>query len=277
MRKWAGSHVLKQNTPMKKPADQHIHYDSVADIYDSYVTGDFDVPFWVSEARSVNGKVLELMCGTGRISIPLLRAGIDLTCVDYAPEMLSRFRRKLDVNHLTCQLLCQDVAELSLPDRFDLIIIPFHSFSELTSEGKRRSALCRIREHLTDRGLFICTLQNPVVRMTTMDGTTRLIGEFSLPCDEKLVVQSRLSFDSSSQLAEGIQVYDRYTSDGRVLDHRILEMRFSLISRHQFEVLARETGFEVITVYGDYSRSPFEAQSSPFIIVQLRRETTSNR
>jgi SAM-dependent methyltransferase len=157
-----------------------IAFDAVADIYDEYVRVEFDIPFWLSEARAVNAKVLELTCGTGRVSLPLLRAGVDLTCVDYAPEMLARFRTKLEAHHLSCTLVRQDIAELDLPDRFALIFIPFHSFSEILREERRRDALARIREHLAPRGVFICALQNPVVRTASMDGEMRTVGEFPL-------------------------------------------------------------------------------------------------
>ncbi len=253
---------------------QSIQFDSVADIYDVYVQTDFDIPFWLSEARAVNGKVLELTCGTGRVSIPLLQAGIDLTCVDYAPEMLAQFRKKLDDNHLSCRLILQDISNLRLTDRYDLIFIPFHSFSELIYEEKRRSTLECIRDHLTDQGLFICTLQNPAVRVSSMDGTVRLIGEFPMPNSEKLVVSSRLSFDGSSQLAQGVQVYDRYTSNGSIIDHRTLEVSFYLFHKDEFEALVRRIGFEVTALYGDYDYKPYGEQSSEFMIWKLRRGTT---
>ena len=64
------------------PSDAPIDYDRVADVYDLYVTSALDVGFYMDEAAKVRGKVLELMCGTGRVSIPLLEAGVDLTCVD---------------------------------------------------------------------------------------------------------------------------------------------------------------------------------------------------
>lgn len=47
-------------------------YDVVSDIYDQYVDVDFDIPFWVGEARKV-GEVLELTAGTGRITLPWRR------------------------------------------------------------------------------------------------------------------------------------------------------------------------------------------------------------
>lgn len=61
---------------------QSIDYDSIAEIYDLYVTADYDVPFFVSEVAGVKGPILELMAGTGRLSLPLVEAGARLTCID---------------------------------------------------------------------------------------------------------------------------------------------------------------------------------------------------
>ncbi len=180
---------------MISPTPQPIHFDAVADIYDDYVRTDFDIPFWLAEAKAIHGKVLELTCGTGRVSIPLLKAGVNLACVDYAPEMLARFRKKLEKNNLSCPIMCQDIADLKLQERFELIFIPFHSFSELVDAHNRKPALERIRDHLTDNGIFICTLQNPTVRIASMDGAMHLVGEFPMSDGGKLVVNSRLSFD----------------------------------------------------------------------------------
>jgi len=67
-------------------SDALIDYDRVADIYDLYVTSGLDVSFYLEEAGKVVGKVLELMCGTGRISVPLVEAGVDLTLVRHTCE-----------------------------------------------------------------------------------------------------------------------------------------------------------------------------------------------
>ena len=62
---------------------QTIPFDSVADLYDSYVCVDFNIPFWLNELGQREGRVLELTSGIGRVSLPLLRVGVNLTCVDY--------------------------------------------------------------------------------------------------------------------------------------------------------------------------------------------------
>ena len=253
---------------------QSIQFDSVADLYDLYVRTDFDIPFWLDQTRSISGKVLELTCGTGRVSIPLLKAGVNLSCVDYAPEMLAQFRKKLAEQGLTCPVYCQDVVHLNIPDRFDLIFIPFHSFSEITQRQRQRLALTRIHSHLTSQGRFVCTLQNPVVRTSSIDGTERLIGEFPLPDGGILRVSARMTFDPSTHVASGEQVYEQLSPEKVCLDRRVLEVNFYLFDKHEFESLLADTGFSVEALYGDYDRHPFEDATSPFMIWNLRRSAT---
>jgi hypothetical protein len=64
---------------MNKP----INFDKVADIYD-FIELDFDIPFFLKETDEFEGEMLELMCGTGRVSIPLLDSGKKMSCVDYS-------------------------------------------------------------------------------------------------------------------------------------------------------------------------------------------------
>jgi SAM-dependent methyltransferase len=251
--------------------NQSISYSTVAHLYDSYVTTDFDLPFFLKETRRAGGRVLELACGTGRLSIPLLQAGVDLTCVDYSEEMLEVFRKKLEKNHLSCRIANQDMADLSLPGQFDLIFIPFHSFSEILDESKQARALTKIREHLTDTGRFVCTLQNPTVRTQSMDGTVRELGRFPAEGGHTLIVSACFKFDGHSQIVHGTQFYEVCDSQGGVVEKRQISVSFYLFRRNQFEKLARTTGFRVIQLCGDYERSPFNEAKSPFMIWVLEK------
>ena len=76
-------------------SNPQIDYDSVAELYDLHVTADYDIPFFLSEAAKAAGPVLELTAVTGRISLPLLEAGIRLTCVDGSRGMLEVLSRKV--------------------------------------------------------------------------------------------------------------------------------------------------------------------------------------
>ena len=101
-----------------------IDYSQVAHLYDVYVRTDFDVPFFINEAKDCDS-VLELMAGTGRVSIPLLEAGISLTCVDNSRHMLSILGKKVADRGLSAAVYEMDVCDLSFRNTFDLIILPF--------------------------------------------------------------------------------------------------------------------------------------------------------
>ena len=250
---------------------QSIRFDKVADLYDYYVNVDFDVSFFLHEAKKTGGKVLELTSGTGRVSIPLLKAGVNLTCVDYSKEMLGVLQGKLDRDRLSCRLINMDMTELSLQDRFDLIFIPFHSFSEILDKSKHKQTLERICAHLTGSGHFICTLQNPQVRIRSMDGALKHLGKFRTDSGGSLVVQSLLNYDARAHMARGFQLYEIYDKQGTLIDKRDLAINFYLFSKREFEDLIHLTGFEVDELYGDYDYSEFDEHTSPFMIWKLKK------
>ncbi len=246
-----------------------INFSEVADIYDGYVTVDSDIPFWIREATGVKGKVLELTSGTGRVSIPLLKAGVDLTCVDYCRGMLSVLRQKVETLALTCTVVEADIAELSLPMKYEMIFIPFNSFSEILDGKKQYQCLTRARSHLAARGEFVCTLHNPRIRAAGLDGSECVLGTFQISSGS-LVVKYRIAYDSSSRLAHGFQYYEFFDERGRSTDKRSLEVNFLLPGKEEFEDLARSAGFEVAELYGNYDYARFDQSNSPFMIWRLR-------
>ncbi len=100
------------------------NYDTIADLYDIYMRETSDVDFFVRETKKSPGEVLELMSGTGRVSIPLIEAGVNLTCVDLSAESNAILENKLQKMGLRADVYQMDVCELELPTKFELIIIP---------------------------------------------------------------------------------------------------------------------------------------------------------
>ncbi|OHB62831.1 MAG: hypothetical protein A2Y76_14675 [Planctomycetes bacterium RBG_13_60_9] len=100
-------------------------HDRIAHFYDACVRTDLDVPFFLAEAKKTGGRVLTLMAGAGRVSIPLLEAGIDLTCVDSSAAMLDILRGKLREKSLAADAIQADVCQSSLRRRFDSILVQF--------------------------------------------------------------------------------------------------------------------------------------------------------
>ena len=248
-----------------------IQFDRVADLYDSYVDTDFDIPFFVQKAKLSGGKVLELTSGTGRVSIPLLREGVDLTCIDHSAGMLALLREKTEKEGLQCNIVVMDMSELSLNERYNLIFIPFNSFSEILDPELQRRVLLRIRTHLADDGEFVCTLHNERVRLQNIDGRPGTLGRFPLSTGGSLVVRYHFNYDNAAHIAHGFQYYEIYDQTGRMIGERSLEINFYLFTKNDFESMVRSCGFEVAELYGDYANGKFEEDSSPFMIWTLRK------
>ncbi len=257
----------------ERRAEGDIAWDWVAELYDTYVITTLDVPFYLAQAAGVTGEALELMSGTGRVSIPLAEAGLRLTCVDASAAMLARLREKLAQRPAAASnitIIQADARDLTLDRQFDLILLPFHSFSELTSEEDQRRVLASVAQLLRDGGRFICPLHNPPIRRATLDGLPRLVGRFLLGAGQ-LHVWSVASYDPSTGIADGAQYYEEYDSGGTMLRKRQLPIRFALLAHERFKALARDAGLRIAALYGDYALAPFDPETSPFQIWILEK------
>lgn len=254
-------------------SDAPIDYDLVADVYDLYVTSDLDIGFYVEEAGKVRGKVLELMCGTGRVSIPLLEAGVDLTCVDASKGMIARLEERLRARKLKARVVQADVRHLDVgEDEFELALVPLHSFSELVSPHDQELALRAVHRSLKKGGRFICPLHNPAVRAKSADGALRLNGIFPTSEGGLLLVSGFETPDESSGLINRIQLYEFFDPSNELRGKRVLPMRFALIDRDEFAELAGAVGFMPVTLYGDYDCGVYVEDTSPYMIWVLEKK-----
>ena len=114
-----------------------------ANLYDTYVPATFDIDFFVNEAKNAKGEALELMSGTGWESIPL-PGRVKANCVDLSAELNTIFQEKLNQKRLKADIYQMDICALDIPKKFEMIIIPFHSFAHITSLEDQRKALERI-------------------------------------------------------------------------------------------------------------------------------------
>lgn len=239
--------------------NKNIDFGFVADIYDDYVSVNFDIPFYRSLCKKYSGNILELMCGTGRVSLPLINDRINLTCVDYSQEMLEVFAKKIiDKN---TSLICQDICELDINNKFDFIFIPFNSITEITEKQKRKQALKRIFEHLADNGDFLITLYNPTYRLKSVDGNIKCFGKFDISDNRTLIVTYYNSYNQSANLVYGTQFYEIYDNKNKIIDKRFLNISFSIITKDEIIKMSAELGFKLKELYGDYNFGEFNENS----------------
>jgi SAM-dependent methyltransferase len=112
---------------------------------------DQDVAFWLGLARRADGPVLELACGTGRVTGPLAAAGIDVVGLDVDPAMLAWGRRG---PFPLPYLVAADMRGFAFGRKFAAVIIPYNSFQLLTAPSDADACLKNVRQHLNPGGLF---------------------------------------------------------------------------------------------------------------------------
>lgn len=249
-----------------------LDYEKIAHLYDSYLHFTEDLPFFIQECQKVNGSVLELMCGTGRVSIPLLEAGVNLTCVDASPAMLAILHQKLVVRELNAHVLQTDITCLPWESLFDLVILPFQSFHELSTETERQQALNKIARSLRSNGRFICTLHNPRVRLQSISQGSSDYGSFPRVDGVGSVSLSvDLNYEPETGIVRGWQtICELDSTQQKVVEHR-LPIQFSLIELDVFQELLQSAGFNLEEVFGNYDFSPFVPETSPYIIACSRK------
>ena len=252
--------------------DKSIDFDLVASYYDLFVRADFDLPFWIEEARQHPGRRLELMCGTGRISLAILEAGLSLDCVDYSAALLECLRGKLDSRGLSAGVFEMDARELSFANLYDWAFIGFHAFAELRTRSDQGQGLRSIHRVLRERGVLSVALHNPAIRGPQLDGKWGEIASTPIPdSDRRLRVRARFFYDTATGQATGEQEYTEVGPADDLAARSVLPVRFCLVDRLTFESLVADAGFAVESLVGSYDRAPFDDDQSPVMIYRLKK------
>ncbi len=145
-------------------------YEAIAGLYDLDMAANNsgrDIEFYCELARRACGPVLELGCGTGRISLALAGAGTTVVGLDNSVGMLRHFRFKRrasrgDVRRRT-RLVHADMRDFDLGQQFALIICPFSAFTYLVTDEDVQRCLGCVRRHLLPRGLFALDVFVPAI------------------------------------------------------------------------------------------------------------------
>jgi SAM-dependent methyltransferase len=118
-----------------------------------------DIPFYLDYASKIQGNILELACGTGRVTIPLAEAGHEIWGLELSGKMLEQLKIKLkDLPPQTSrkiQLIQANMSQFRIDRKFHLILIPNRAFQLLFTENDQETCLSNVREHLAEDGFFI--------------------------------------------------------------------------------------------------------------------------
>ena len=254
-------------------------WDDYAPFYDwenARTLGRRDVPFWRRIALEADGRVLELGCGTGRISLPLVRAGVSLIGLDRSAPMLDRARRRLAklTNSPTYKLtnsrdlIRGDIRALPFAARtFSTVIAPYGVLQSLLADRDLAAALDSVARVLGPGGTFGLDLVPDVPNWREYSNRVQLRGSAGHGVNLTLIESVRQ--DRARRLTTFTQRYVE-RRQGRSTEH-CFELTFRTLTVQRMRDRLDRAGFVVDRVLGDYRGRPWDARADVWIILAKKR------
>jgi len=219
------------------------YYRTVLPYYDRSLEDRGDLVFWESMARRSSGaSILELGCGTGRVT-KILTTAAPVIAVDVLVEMLDRAARKAP----KAKLVAADLRTLALRSQFDLVVLADDPMAHLTSTDDRRRAIEVVRRHLAADGRVVLEgLYRPRREATVV--RARHVEEQWEPVGSESLWRATFRYDD----AQATSILRSWT-------------------REEVDRL-RIAGLEIESLWGDFDERPFENASPRMLIVARRLE-----
>jgi ubiquinone/menaquinone biosynthesis C-methylase UbiE len=255
-------------------------WDTYAPFYDwenAQTVGRRDVPFWQRVASRAGGQVLELGCGTGRVSIPLAKAGVDLVGVDRSAPMLERARKRSRLGGPKgppygpprARFVRADIRALPFGDgSFPSVIAPYGILQSLTRPRDLTAALASVARVVAPGGTFGIDLVPDVPKWREYSNRVQLRGRAGAA---HLTLIESVRQDPKRRLTTFRQTFVERRRE-RTQEHQF-ELTFRTLSVAEMSKQLERAGFTVDAVLGDYRGRAWDDRADVWIILARRSRT----
>jgi 2-polyprenyl-3-methyl-5-hydroxy-6-metoxy-1,4-benzoquinol methylase len=241
---------------MKSLDCMDVYFD--AEFYDQEFAGrEHEVPFFVDQARLANGPVLEVGCGTGRITLPIARAGVEVTGLDVSRPMLELARRKAQAEQLAVNWLQRDCRNIDRAHAFALVFSATNAMQHLHDLDSLNAFLVSARNALRPGGALILDVFNPSPAKLSRSRAVRYHQKSFVDAAGKEVrVEVTSEYLSATQTLAFTLFYLR---SGQQV--RTKEVKMRCFYPEELLALCRFNALTVVRRYGNYDKTPFTDQS----------------
>jgi SAM-dependent methyltransferase len=257
------------------------HYGLMAERWAEFVNEAPELPFLQRAITRFGQPVLDLACGTGRLLLPLLQAGIDIDGCDISEDMLYHCRRKATGAGFRPQLFQQPMHAFALPRRYRTIYI-CGSFGLAGSRDNDLETLRRCYAHLEDQGALLVNIE---AEYASAEGWRLWLREHrqALPQPWPQEAQVQVAADGSEHRSHFRLVHldpleQRYTRQvrlekwvsGELVGSEAYTLQGNMYFKHELLLMLRLVGFREISVYGDYSDEVATAEHEELIFTAIK-------
>jgi SAM-dependent methyltransferase len=255
----------------KRPSEGWHGWDDYAPFYDwenAQTVARRDVVFWQRLAAAQEGPVLELGCGTGRITGPVARAGARIVGIDRSAPMLARARQRLRRVRGAAMLLRGDIRHLPFRrrTRFALVMAPYGILQSLTRERDLAATLEAVSGVLCRGGLFAIDLVPDLPRWSEYERRVSLAGRQG---GGHLTLTESVRQDRRRQLTIFDQEYAERRGGERAVKR--FSLTFRTVSVPQMRRRLETAGFRIDAVLGDYDGGPWDSRADVWVILARKR------
>jgi SAM-dependent methyltransferase len=256
-------------------------YAAYAPTYDlEYGTLTEDIPFYVELAKRTGGPVLEIAVGTGRVAIPVARAGIEVHGLDITAAMLDVARARLAAEPglpITLHEADMRTADLREAGPFRLVYVPARAFLHMLTIEDQLAALANFRRHLAPGGTVAGNLFLPRYRLLARNSSGDLAWRYSHRyvdprSGNPVHVSERAEVFPKTQRIEVLSRGEEVGPGGEIVRTFIRELRLAYLHRRELEHLLWRGGFELVELYGDFAGTPLDEGGEEMVFVARARE-----
>jgi SAM-dependent methyltransferase len=224
-----------------------------------------DVPFYMEEAKRADGPVLELACGTGRLTLPIAQGGIEIVGLDQSASMLAYARAKAEKAGACISWIKADCRRFALERKFPLIFMAFNSMQHLHDHASLAALFERVRDHLKPGGRFIFDVFNPSLAILTRDPSARHFDRtYEDPAGRGMItLEMTAVYDDAAQVNRMRWFFSLPGKKDFAIDPLDVRCFFP----QELDLLVRANGFSVDEKLGNFERKPFASGDMKQIVV----------
>jgi SAM-dependent methyltransferase len=251
-------------------------YDLIAEFYDDDMGRNNpgkDIAFYLDRALRAGGSTLELGCGTGRITIPLINHGCRVDALDASEPMLHELKHKaerlLDSNsRQRLNLHWMNMRDFELGKKFPLIICPFSAFTYLVDEEDQVRTLRKILDHLEPHGLFILDVFVPHYEDLALPDD-HVYFDYRRRLENGMILEREKTIlkDRTRQINTVRRAYRFLQPDGSVQKILKTEERIRYRFHNEMLLFLKGRGFDVLEEYGDFEAGPYDYSAAMMVFV----------